>query len=695
MQAYAEGFEIMHASDYDARPRARSPTLWNHGSVVRSWLLELAERAFAANGQDLDHLKGWVADSGEGRWTVQEAIDHDVPAPVITLVAPDPVPLAPGRLVRRQGPRRAPQRVRRPRGEDRVAGRDHDRRPEAGGGARRRSPDRRRRRPARTGSPARSRRRTRRGRCASCGSRARASAGAAPPKLDEPAPRGAPPGAHAGPVRPRPVRGDRRPRPPQGHPGALPAVADEPPAPRVHARGDRPAAVRRRDVPGRDPGRRSRRTRRVRRRAGDRGASSSSGSSTTQGDFADAAAFDALATRLDEHRPRARHRAATGSSTSRPSRRPSPRSSPSSGGSGSTTSIHGGGWRRIVIEKPFGRDLDSAIRLNREVAQGLPRVAGLPDRPLPRQGDRPEPAGLPLRQRDLRAALEPALRRPRPDHGGRVDRRREPRRVLRGDRRGARHPPEPPPAAAQRSSRWSRRRRSRRTRSATRRSRSSGRSPRPRRDEVARRRRPRPVRPGLGRRRSRSPATARSRTSTRSPRPRRSSRRGSTIDDWRWAGVPFYLRTGKRLPKRATRDRDPVPAGPPPAVQGQLGRPRAEPARAPDPARRGDPPALRRQGARARARRPGGQHGLHLRLGVQRRLARRLRDAHPRRAARRRVAVHPGRRGRGGVGHRDARSSTPGSSSRAPDFPNYEAGSWGPSAADELLERDGRRWRRI
>jgi 6-phosphogluconate dehydrogenase len=84
MQAYAEGFEIMHASDYALDLGAISG-LWNHGSVVRSWLLELAERAFAANGQELEHLKGWVADSGEGRWTVQEAIDHDVPAPLITL----------------------------------------------------------------------------------------------------------------------------------------------------------------------------------------------------------------------------------------------------------------------------------------------------------------------------------------------------------------------------------------------------------------------------------------------------------------------------------------------------------------------------------------------------------------------------------------------------------------------------------
>jgi 6-phosphogluconate dehydrogenase len=83
MQAYAEGFEIMHASDYEL-DLASISDLWMQGSVVRSWLLELAARAFKANGQDLEHLKGYVEDSGEGRWTVQEAIDHNVPAPVIT-----------------------------------------------------------------------------------------------------------------------------------------------------------------------------------------------------------------------------------------------------------------------------------------------------------------------------------------------------------------------------------------------------------------------------------------------------------------------------------------------------------------------------------------------------------------------------------------------------------------------------------
>lgn len=84
LQAYAEGYEILHASkDFDLDLH-RIAAVWNHGSVVRSWINELAERAFEKDS-DLAALKGFVADSGEGRWTVQEAIDLDVPAPVITL----------------------------------------------------------------------------------------------------------------------------------------------------------------------------------------------------------------------------------------------------------------------------------------------------------------------------------------------------------------------------------------------------------------------------------------------------------------------------------------------------------------------------------------------------------------------------------------------------------------------------------
>jgi len=84
LQAYAEGYEILHASKHFELDLARIAALWNQGSVVRSWLNELAARAFAKE-PGLDSLKGFVADSGEGRWTVQEAMDLDVPAPVITL----------------------------------------------------------------------------------------------------------------------------------------------------------------------------------------------------------------------------------------------------------------------------------------------------------------------------------------------------------------------------------------------------------------------------------------------------------------------------------------------------------------------------------------------------------------------------------------------------------------------------------
>jgi 6-phosphogluconate dehydrogenase len=83
LQAYAEGFEILEASQFDLDLH-RIAALWNHGSVVRSWLLELAERAFDKDPK-LSKIRGHVEDSGEGRWTVFEAINEDVPAPAIAL----------------------------------------------------------------------------------------------------------------------------------------------------------------------------------------------------------------------------------------------------------------------------------------------------------------------------------------------------------------------------------------------------------------------------------------------------------------------------------------------------------------------------------------------------------------------------------------------------------------------------------
>lgn len=84
LQGYAEGFEIMNAKKEFNLDLHKIANLWNHGSVIRSWLLELAEEVFKKNS-NLDLIGDYVEDSGEGRWTVAEAIDGDVPAPVITL----------------------------------------------------------------------------------------------------------------------------------------------------------------------------------------------------------------------------------------------------------------------------------------------------------------------------------------------------------------------------------------------------------------------------------------------------------------------------------------------------------------------------------------------------------------------------------------------------------------------------------
>ena len=84
MQAYAEGFEIMKAKEAFELDLHQIAEIWRYGSVVRSWLLDLTANALTED-QELSAIKPWVADSGEGRWTVFEAIDLDVPAPVITL----------------------------------------------------------------------------------------------------------------------------------------------------------------------------------------------------------------------------------------------------------------------------------------------------------------------------------------------------------------------------------------------------------------------------------------------------------------------------------------------------------------------------------------------------------------------------------------------------------------------------------
>jgi len=83
MQAYAEGFEVMEKSEFDLDLHEIAG-IWRYGSVVRSWLLELLVNAFEAEGGKLEKIRGYVPDSGEGRWTIHEAMNEDVPVPVIT-----------------------------------------------------------------------------------------------------------------------------------------------------------------------------------------------------------------------------------------------------------------------------------------------------------------------------------------------------------------------------------------------------------------------------------------------------------------------------------------------------------------------------------------------------------------------------------------------------------------------------------
>jgi 6-phosphogluconate dehydrogenase len=83
MQAYAEGFAVMEKSEFGL-DLYEIAGIWRYGSVVRSWLLDLLHNAFEAEGKDLEKIRGYVEDSGEGRWTIAEAIAEDVPVPVIT-----------------------------------------------------------------------------------------------------------------------------------------------------------------------------------------------------------------------------------------------------------------------------------------------------------------------------------------------------------------------------------------------------------------------------------------------------------------------------------------------------------------------------------------------------------------------------------------------------------------------------------
>ncbi len=284
-------------------------------------------------------------------------------------------------------------------------------------------------------------------------------------------------------------------------------------------------------------------------------------------------------------------------------------------------------------------------------ARDLRREPGLPHRPLPRQGDRPEHDGVPLRQRHVRAAVEPQLHRQRADHRRRGSRHRHARRLLRRGRRAARPDPEPHAAAAL-----------------------------PRRDgatgQLHRRR-------GAQREGQGAAGDPRSRPPRRSPRCRcaRSTRKGHAGGE----DVPGYLEEdgvpaglehrdlrgaapGSRqlaLGRRALlpahrqapgaqghRDRGDAQAGPPPRLQpGRLARRAAQPARADAAAQRGRLAAPRREDPGHAHDHPPGEHGVPLRHRLPVAVPGGLRAPDHRRDARRRDAVHAQRRGRGAVAH--------------------------------------------
>ena len=332
---------------------------------------------------------------------------------------------------------------------------------------------------------------------------------------------------------------------------------------------------------------------------------------------------------------------------------------PARAGSGSTTSATTAAGGGSSSRSRSATTSTSAKRLNREVGKVFRESQVYRIDHYLGQGDGPEPAGLPLRQRHLRAALEPPLRRPRPDHRGRVDRRREPRRVLRGDRRGARRPPEPPAPAGQ-----------------------------PGRDGAAG-----DVRGGRAARREgqgpagdqrADPPTGSGPTWCAASTGRAGSAATQVAGLSRGAGGRPGV--GDRDVRRRPARRSTTGAGPAsrstcaPASACRSARPRSRSssARCPtgcssDAGAEPEPNllAIRIQPdegimLRFGAKVPGlgldvrsVTHGLHLRLGVQRRLARRLRDADPRRAARATPRCSPGPTRSRRRGRSSTRSSTP------------------------------------
>ena len=272
----------------------------------------------------------------------------------------------------------------------------------------------------------------------------------------------------------------------------------------------------------------------------------------------------------------------------------------------------------------------------------LRRERDLPDRPLPRQGDRPEHARAAVRERDLRAALVAPVRRPRADHGRRVDRDRRSRCVLRAGGRDPRRPPEPPAAAA-RTDCDGAADRLRRRRGAQREGEGAAR-------DRGGRRRPGAVRPRVHRGQGGSglPRGGRHRSGV----DHRDLRCGEAPSRHVALGRHAVLRPDGQAARQARDDdRGPVQARSAVALHA-LGRSAPERARDSRATRRGRLARDRREGAGPGHDGSHGEHGLPLRRGVPNRAARGVRAADPRRDARRPDAVHARGRDRGAVAGR-------------------------------------------
>ena len=409
MQAYAEGLNVLkhanvglHAQETDAETTPlRDPDLykydldiaavtelWRRGSVISSWLLDLTAEALHET-PELDEYAGHVSDSGEGRWTVQAAVEEGVPDAGARRLAVQPVRLPRRGRLRRPRPLRDAQGLRRPPREEPGAVTEPPR------------PSSRRRTRSPRASPSRKT-------PDPCALVIFGASGDLTHKKIMPA-------LYALAV--------RRLLPPRF---AIVGVArtdgdDDAFRQDMETRGE---AARARPVPAGDLGRARPdaplRRDRLRRR-GRRGQAARPARQARRGRAARRQPRllpRGAAAGLPHHRRGARQAA----------RRPRLDAA-----------------RRREAVRPRPRVGEAA---DRDALRVLQRGRDLPDRPLPGQGDGPEHARAPLRERDLRADLEPPVRRPRPDHRGRVDRDRGARRLLRARGRDPRHLPEPPAAAA-------------------------------------------------------------------------------------------------------------------------------------------------------------------------------------------------------------------------------------------------------